>query len=754
MTTREAEDGGAAGLAARLEMLAAAERVAGMGSWTRDLVSGELRWSDGLYRLLGLAPGTPAPDYGRYLAAIHPEDRAIEVAARARGLKEGRYEARLRLIAADGTLRHVINRGECVHGEDGRPLRLVGTVQDVTGLRQSEARFRAVVEGSLQGVLVHRDFRPLFANRALAGLFGRTPEEVLALPSILELFAPEERERMRGYGVARMAGGSPPTHYQVRGQRRDGTACWLECRIIVVDWNDAPAIQTTMIDITQRKQAEDALRHNEALLSLVAGNLPGFITYIGRDLRYRFINRMIADWHGAEPDEIVGRRVDEVLGPERFAALRPHIERTLAGEEQVFQHAVDGPDGMHMVRQHLVPYRDAEGRVDGLVALGQDVTGLYRAEQALREREAQLRLITDALPALISYLDPALRFRFVNRTGLAWYARPAERIVGHHVSEVIGAAAFAENGTIYQAACRGVPQSLQLPRTFGDGITREVEARLVPHFGEDGRLLGIVVLALDVTERHRLEAQLRQSQKMEAVGQLTGGVAHEFNNLLQVIQGNLELLQEEGPPDMAASKSVRAALVSTRRAAELTSRLLAFSRQQPLAPQAVALAPLLHETREMLDPTLGDRVRLTVDLPDAPWPVQVDPGQLQNAVVNLCLNARDALPEGGRIRISATDLTLPGGGIDGAPAGLAAGDYVVLSVADTGAGMPAEVAARAFEPFYTTKPKGKGTGLGLSMVYGFASQSGGGAAIDSTPGRGTAVHLYLPRARLADASAA
>jgi PAS domain S-box-containing protein len=257
----------------------------------------------------------------------------------------------------------------------------------------------------------------------------------------------------------------------------------------------------------------------------------------------------------------------------------------------------------------------------------------------------------------------------------------------------------------------------------------------------DGIIYGI---GRDVTEENLASERLRQSQRMEALGQLTGGVAHDFNNLLTIIIGNLEALQRgaEGTP---LRRSADRAMQGVERAVSLTQRLLAFSRQQSLAPKTVALNDLLAGMSDMLARTLGAPIKIETRLAPDLWPVHVDAHEFENAVLNLAVNARDAMPKGGTLSIETGNLNL----IDGNAAALqlAPGDYVRIAVADTGSGMPKAILAKAFEPFFTTKEVGKGTGLGLAQLYGFVRQSGGQAAIDSTEGKGTIVMLYLPRGR-------
>ena len=253
---------------------------------------------------------------------------------------------------------------------------------------------------------------------------------------------------------------------------------------------------------------------------------------------------------------------------------------------------------------------------------------------------------------------------------------------------------------------------------------------------------------LAVEGREQAEHALRQSQKMEAIGQLTGGVAHDFNNLLQAIGINLHVIDSRSD-DERITGPARLALQAVERGATLTQHLLAFSRRQQLRPIPVDVAGLVERVSRLLGRTLGQSVRVEVEVAPGLWPAMIDPTQLEMALLNLALNARDAMPGGGMLWITAGNRTVAAGAVPN----LSAGDYVVLRVCDTGTGMPAEVAARAFEPFFTTKEVGRGTGLGLSMVHGLATQSGGGVELDSRPGRGTTVTLYLPRALTEPAAA-
>lgn len=367
--------------------------------------------------------------------------------------------------------------------------------------------------------------------------------------------------------------------------------------------------------------------------------------------------------------------------------------------------------------------------------------GYQDANEALRRSEAQIRLLTDSLPVLIAYFDREARCRFANKTCALWYAQPKEGVIGKSLRTLAGGAAFESLQPQVTRALLGSPAIFQSTFAFPDGKTRNVEATFIPRVAE-GEIDGFFVLIHDETERLATEAQLRHAQKMEAIGQLTGGIAHDFNNLLTVIVGSLDMLLE-----LASKKQkilVEAALRAALRGNELTKRLLAFARQQPLSPQPINLNERLPALVSLLKRTLGETVVIRTSLAQDLWITDVDPSQVEDALVNLAINARDAMPEGGVLTIETRNVTLDAD-YAARNAEVTPGEYTLLSVTDTGSGMPAEVVERAFEPFFTTKSDGKGTGLGLSMVYGFARQSRGHAKIYSEVGHGTTINLYLPR---------
>ena len=361
---------------------------------------------------------------------------------------------------------------------------------------------------------------------------------------------------------------------------------------------------------------------------------------------------------------------------------------------------------------------------------------------ALRRSEHRLQLIIDSIPALIAYVDGGEIYHFANRGYAEWFGYPKDEIVGRSIREVVGEEAYAQIRPQVDRARAGERVCYEYSRAGTSGRTLYARSVVVPELGADGStVVGFFVMTTDITEQKANQAALVQAQKMEAVGQLTGGLAHDFNNLLTIIIGNLSALQDR-PEAAAVANHVGPSLQAARRGAELIRRLLGFSRRQTLEPTAVEVGSLVHNMTHLLVRTLGETIKVRLRLPGEGLHALVDPHQLENAILNLALNARDAMAEGGELTIAVTQRTL-----DTALARAAEvppGDYVQIDVSDTGCGIEPALLPRVLEPFFTTKPFGAGSGLGLSMVYGFVRQSGGNLRILSTPGKGTNVRFVLP----------
>ncbi|MBV9523990.1 MAG: PAS domain S-box protein, partial [Alphaproteobacteria bacterium] len=452
------------------------------------------------------------------------------------------------------------------------------------------------------------------------------------------------------------------------------------------------------------------------------------------------------DLLGYGREEAVGRHIEtfqtERSAKEFRAVLWP---RTLGGETVAhIEREFVRKDGEVVVV--LVSARaelDASGKLARVHTVLVDITPRKRAEQELRrEKELSGFLLKSSTEGIIG-IDRSFRITLWNPAMADIAGFTPQEAIGQNLFELLPEVSGTAVETAWRAALEGERTELR-DRIYTVPATGEhnyCEARYAPIFDEGGKIVGGVGLVRDTTERRNMEEVLRQSQKMEAVGQLTGGIAHDFNNLLTVIIGNLQLVENTIPKEAKAKRQLTAARRAADRGARLTSQLLTFSRRQALRPEVRDVNELIRDFRNLTQRAAGDAIALRFRLQPGLWRSRVDPAQFEAAVLNLVVNARDAIAKDGSITIETANVTI---GPDSV-LGLTPADYIRISIADTGTGMSPEVLARAFEPFFTTKAVGKGTGLGLSMVYGFVRQSGGEMRIESAPGRGTRVDWYLPR---------
>jgi PAS domain S-box-containing protein len=439
----------------------------------------------------------------------------------------------------------------------------------------------------------------------------------------------------------------------------------------------------------------------------------------------------------------------EVVHPEDREYDVAHIQRGLEfGESWDIEHRLLCRDRrLKYVRAAGEATLNERGEVEGLFGMIQDITENVETMDALRGSRENFRSIIEGSPDSIVLKNLDREFVIANQNFLDRYGLAEEQVIGHTAFD-IHPESFA---THHEARERAVIESGAIERdtisvTLPDGTEHDLSLTRFPIFDSDGGVTGVGSISVDVTDQRRAEDALRQSQKMEAVGQLTGGVAHDFNNLLSVILGNAEVLEDHIGDDDVMRKRIAALKGAVDRAAALTERLLAFSRQQKLSPSATDVTDLIGGLEDMLRRTLGETIELTFDRAANPWPVTVDANQFENALVNLAINARHAMPDGGTLAVETSNVTLVDSDLTDED-DVIPGDYVLVAVRDTGTGMAPEIAEKAFDPFFTTKDVGEGSGLGLSMVYGFVKQSEGRIIIDSKVDSGTVVSLYLPRSR-------
>jgi PAS domain S-box-containing protein len=475
------------------------------------------------------------------------------------------------------------------------------------------------------------------------------------------------------------------------------------------------------------------------------------------------LNGRIVTWNpGAQ--RIKGYTAEEIIG-QHFSRFYTNEEREAGIPEKALQIAAETgrftteawrcrKDGSRFWAMVVIDPIHRDGKLIGFAKITRDMTEQRNAQLAALESERRFRLLVQGVTDYAIYmLSPEGRVTNWN-TG-------AERIKGYTASEIVGehfSRFYAQEDVDAGIPQKALGNALREGRYEAEGWrfrkdgSRFWAGVVIDAIHDDGKLIGFAKITRDLTERREVQMQLDQSrellfqsQKMEAVGQLTGGLAHDFNNLLTGITGSLELLKMRLAQGRIGDldRFVAAAQGAASRAAALTHRLLAFARRQTLDPKPISPNTLIADMEEMVQRTVGPEIRVETVFAIGLWATLCDPNQLENAILNLCINARDAMPDGGRVTIETTNTWLDERGAR--ERDMQPGQYVAIGVTDTGTGMPPDVVARAFDPFFTTKPIGLGTGLGLSMIYGFARQSGGQARIYSEVGSGTTVRIYLPR---------
>ncbi len=496
---------------------------------------------------------------------------------------------------------------------------------------------------------------------------------------------------------------------------------------------------------------EHALREAQKLYQTLVSTSPDAITVTDGRGNIIFVSDMALKIYGHDPGEtVIGRNLFDWVDPEDRPAASERFGNLLTGGSlDKTEFRLLRRDGSRFVGEiYASPLQNESGETYGLIVATRDVTERIRAADALRESELRLRAAIENLPFEFWACDAGGRFTLANTLAIRKYGD----FIGKKMAEL-------ETTDGYRSTLDGINrrvvlsgETIRFETEFVlDGV-RQTNDNIISPIRDGDAVIGLVSITIDITERKQaearqeeLEAQLRQSQKMEAVGQLAGGIAHDFNNLMIVVLGQVDLVRRRWKEPLL-SHHLDEIGKAGERAATLTRQLLAFSRRQILQPRVLDLNGVLEDIRSILDRLLPDNYLVEILAADGLWPVLADPTQIGQVVVNLVVNARDALPDGGSIRVSTANVSIEDGDPDRPPAARE-GEYVRLCVRDEGVGMNAATKARLFEPFFTTKEVGKGTGLGLSTAYGIVMQSGGHIRVDSEPGIGTTVCIWLPRAK-------
>jgi PAS domain S-box-containing protein len=620
-------------------------------------------------------------------------------------------------------------------------------------VRTSEERFRTLVSATSAIVWNTSAEREFEAEQPGWSTFTGQTFDQLRGYGWLNAVHPEDREDTVLLWKAALAERAE-CHLENRVRRADGVYRLMSVRVVPIIKSGGEIREWVGVhtDVTDQRRAEIERAELLARIQLHIERMPIAYVLFDADL-------CITDWNPTA-EHILGYKKGEALGMGPFDLVPPSFRH---GATEILARIRAGDMTAHSVNENLTkdgrtitcewlntPLMSDDGQFIGLLSLAQDVTARREAEEALRLRDRAIQAVTQGI--LITNSDQP--------DNPIVYASPGFfRLTGYEAEEVIGRnCRFLQGKDTDPAAVTrlrhaiqvGEPCTVELLNYRKDGTSFWNELSISPVRDVTGRLTHFVGVQADVTARRSLEEEFRQAQKMEAVGQLAGGVAHDFNNLLTIINGYGEILLESHPPGDPYRDLIAEILKAGERSTGLTRQLLAFSRQQILVPQILDLNVVVADTERMLRRLIGEDICLATTLDPALWPVRADPGQIEQVLMNLAVNARDAMPEGGKLTIETRNVDLDDTYVR-AHTDARAGPHVLLSVTDAGCGIPPELMAQVFEPFFTTKEVGKGTGLGLATVYGIVKQSGGYIGMHSEVGVGTTLEVYLPRAEVTGA---
>jgi two-component system, cell cycle sensor histidine kinase and response regulator CckA len=699
-----------------------------------------------------------------YQAITYPDDLALdaELAAQLVAGQVDSYVVEKRYCRKDATIVWGKLTVSLLRTQAGQPEFVLAMVEDIDerkrvegALKASDARFRESFDASGVGMaLVAPGGRIFEVNDALCQFLGRNAPDVIGR-NFADFTHPDDEAETRRHIDRFYAGEVHSYQMEKRYLHADGQTIWgLLTVSLVRDSSGTPLHVVSQVqNITAQKVAREALRESELRYRRVLDTAYEGVWTIDRAAITDYVNDRMAELLGYRADEMLGRSMFEFMDDGARLDAARNFQRRQLGVMEKHEFRLQRKDGTELwTLMATSPILDDEGRFAGALAMVTDITEAKRAELALRESEARYRGLVELAPdGILVHCEGRIVFANAAAARLLGAATP-DALIGRSGLDFLDP---EYRQTVRERMDQRYPLGTVLPR---------LEERIVRLDGStcDAELAGITityggrparqVIIRDLTERRRAEAsvreleeQFRQSQKMEAVGQLAGGIAHDFNNLLTVINTYSELLLNEMDTASALREEVAEIRRAGMRAALLTRQLLAFSRKQILQPRILDLNTVVMELEPMLRRLIGEHIRIVTRQEGDLGPVKADPGQLEQVLINLVVNARDAMPDGGTLLIETANVHLDETLIARHPA-LKTGAYAMLSVSDTGFGMDEATRSRVFEPFFTTKEVGKGTGLGLSTVYGIVAQSNGYIWCDSEPGHGTTFKVYLPSA--------
>jgi PAS domain S-box-containing protein len=748
-------------------LLGATQRLAKVGGWEWDVEKDTMFWTEEVYRIHGFDPEEIPPGATEHiqlsLECYDPEDRPVIMAAYERCAKEGReYDLEFPFTRQDGqrlwirtTARPVIS--------DGRIIKVIGSIMDISGqkqaieaLRESEQKYRTLTDSSITGVFIHQDGKYVFVNDRFAEMLGYKPEELLSRDRF-DLIHPDQREIIRVRGEKRLNGEEVSHRYEIKRLKKDGKVVWHE--IMVSDpimYRGRPAIMGHEIDITERKRAEEVIREKERFHEGILNDMITFVAVLDSSGDVIFVNNTPLTVGGIELEDIRGKKFFDAFwwthSDEVREMIKRDIEQCASGESIVHDVPIRTSDGSLMwIEFSMHPIYDEYGVVHYLIPEGRDITANKKAAEALRESEEKYRSHFENVSDVIYSVDLELKIRAVSPS--------VEKILGYRPDEIIGLT-FQELNILapeyLTTAFSDVKRVLA-----GENITSSVYEFIAKDgsrkMGEvsgsplimQGKIIGVISVARDITEKRKLEDQIHRSQKMESLGLMAGGIAHDLNNILSGIVAYPDLLLLDLPENSPLREPIEAMKESGLRAADVVADLLTIAKGAATSKEVLNLNSIVGEylnspeqkKLKNMRPSIAFKTELESDLLN----MSCSATHIKKILINLVANASEAIETSGTVTISTMNRYLD------EPLkryeDVCQGEYAVLSVSDDGLGISPDDLERIFEPFYTKKMMGRsGTGLGLAVVWNTVQDHDGYINVESSE-KGTVFELYFPVTR-------
>ena len=640
----------------------------------------------------------------------------------------------------------------------GRLGRIIYLKKAEDELRESEERYRILIESadrSGQAIIITQDMNGLEAGSILSNetavvVTGYSHEELSSL-SWFDILTPRYRDAAMKRARKRIIGENISDLFELAIIRKDGVEVPIEASSILSKFHGETALITLFRDITDRKQAEEALAQSERYYRTLIFSLHEQIMVIDRDYHITDANNIALQTLGVNREDVIGRHCYEIS----HGLDAPCHEQ---GEQCGLRSVFDTGEYCNLYHEHIIadgkkaqinimmsPIRDKDGNITHVVEASRDVTGLLQAQEALRESEERYKDLYAEAPVGYVELDNEGRITRANRMQLEMWGCTEDQAIGQHLWELV--VEKEESKRLIQAKLSGIePPSKGLERTYKriDGSTVPVVIDNAIVKDKEGQIIGMRSIIQDITERKRLEAQLHQSQKMESIGTLAGGIAHDFNNILSPIMIHSEMAMMGIPPENPLQQNMKQIFKAGERARDLVKQILTFARKQENERIPIKISLILKEVIKLLRSSIPTTINIQYNINPEQDTVLSDPTQLNQIIMNLCTNAAHAMEEkGGTLEVILANYNLDSESADEF-SDLEPGRYAKLSVRDTGYGIEPQFMDKVFEPYFTTKEVGKGTGMGLALVHGIVKSYGGAVTVQSELGKGTSFHVYLP----------